>query len=215
MNATGRKVLNFQKHHPARGSFRLGPRKSTRRCAGVGQCGLRGLQRRKGSPSREPGKPREKAWAQRRAARDPRLLGCAGAQARRARVTSPAGPFLLPGGWGLARRAGAGSRRGKRRSRPGCVYVRTREGRRRWSAWLPAARASPARPDARPQWRPQRSALGSARRAGPRRARPGRSGKQSKASSTPKFFSPQLRPLQRRRRPAARRVPCAPRSGGN
>lgn len=59
-------------------------------------------------------------------------------------MTSPAGPFLLPGGWGLARRAGAGSRRGKRRSRPGCVCVRTREGRRRWSAWLPAARASPA-----------------------------------------------------------------------
>lgn len=40
-------------------------------------------------------------------------------------------------------------------------------------------------------------------------------GKQSKASSTPKFFFPQLRPLQRRRRPAARRVPSVPWSGGN
>lgn len=37
LKATGRKVLNFQKHHPARGSFRLGLGKSTRRCAGVGQ----------------------------------------------------------------------------------------------------------------------------------------------------------------------------------
>lgn len=34
-------------------------------------------------------------------------------------------------------------------------------------------------------------------------------------AALPSFFSPQLRPLQRWRRPAARRVPSAPWSGGN
>lgn len=137
---------------------------------------------------------------------------------------TPGPPSLRRVGGASARRAGAGSRRGKRRGRLECVRVRIGEGRRRRRRGGSArvARGARAPPPPAPDPGPRRLFATARVAAGIRCGRGDAAGgeaqapgaacreqeSKSKASRTPPSF-PNFAPCGGRR-PAARRVPTAP-----